>query len=80
MRNHCKNVKVWINYKKKKKKLDKIVWIGKDKLNTIKVLIYKPLLDSYISHEEFVLVKIVLREYEMKEEIKNAETSVEYTI
>ena len=46
----------------------------------MKVLIYKSLLNSYISHEEFVLVKKVLREYEMKEEIKNADKSVECTI
>ena len=33
--------------KKKKKKLDKIVLLGKDKLNTIEVLISKALIDSY---------------------------------
>ena len=32
-------------------KHDKIVLIGKDKLNTIEVLIYTALIDSYISHE-----------------------------
>ena len=37
--------------KKKKMKHDKIVLIGKDKLNTIEVLIYTALIDSYISHE-----------------------------
>ena len=40
--------------KKKKKKHDKIVLLGKDKLNTIEVLISKVLIDSYISHDEFV--------------------------
>ena len=66
---------------KKKKKLDKIVLLGKDKLNTIEVLISKALIDSHTSHEEFVSVNNVLKEYyEMKEEIKNPETSVEYTI
>ena len=42
-------------------------------LNTIKVLISKILLESYISHDEFVLVNNVLKEYnEMKEEIKKS--------
>ena len=40
--------------KKKKKKHDKIVLLGKDKLNTIEVLISKASIDSYISHEGFV--------------------------
>ena len=55
--------------------------LGKDKLNTIEVLISKALINSYISPDEFVLVNNLLREYyEMKEEIKNPETSVEYII
>ena len=67
--------------KKKKKNLDKIVFLGKDKLNTIEVLISEALINSYISHDEFVSIINVLREYyEMKEEIKNPETSVEYII
>ena len=38
-------------------------------------------MDSYISHDKFVSVNFVLKEYnEMKEEMKNPETSVEYTI
>ena len=40
--------------KKKKKKHNKIVLLGKDKLSTIEVLTYKALIDSYISHDEFV--------------------------
>ena len=52
--------------------------LGKDKLNSIEVLISKYLVDSYISHEEFVSANNVLREYYgMKEEIKIPETSVE---
>ena len=67
--------------KKKKKKHDKIVLSIIDKLNTITVLIYKALIDSYISHDEFVSVNNVLREYnEMKKLRKNSETSVEYII
>ena len=58
----------------------KIVFFGKDKLNTIEVLISKALIDSYISHDEFALVNNVLREYyEMRIEIKHPETSIEYT-
>ena len=49
--------------KKKKKKHDKIVLFGKNKLNTIEVLISKSLIDSYISHDEFVSVNNLLREY-----------------
>ena len=39
--------------RKVKKSHDKIVLLGKDKLTTFKVLIYKSLIDSYISHDEF---------------------------
>ena len=57
--------------KKKRKKYDKIVMLGKAKIDTIKVLICKALIDSYINHDKFVSVNNVLREYnEMKEEIK----------
>ena len=54
--------------KKKKKKHDKIVLLAKSKLNSIEVLISKALIDSNISHDEFVLINNVLKEYdEMKE-------------
>ena len=45
--------------RKKKKKHYKIVLLAK--LNRIEVLICKTLLDSYISHDEFVLVNDVLQ-------------------
>ena len=63
-------IKIWVftagikNYKsiiKKKKKTH--VLLGKVKLNTIEVSILKALIDSYISHDEFVSVNNVLREY-----------------
>ena len=61
--------------KKKKKKHDKIVSLAKSKLNRIEVLISKSLIDSNISHDEFVSINNVLKEYEeMKEEIKNLNT------
>ena len=46
--------------KKKKKEHDKIMLPEKAKLNTIKVLISKILIDSYISHDEFVSVNNLL--------------------
>ena len=47
--------------------------LGKDKLNTIEVLISKSLIESYIIHGEYVSIKNMLREYnEMKKEIKNS--------
>ena len=46
--------------KKKKKEHDKIMLPGKAKLNTIKVLISKLLIDSYISHDEFISVNNLL--------------------
>ena len=61
--------------KKKKKKLDEIVLLAKCKLNSIEVLIFKALFDSNVSHDEFVLINNVLKEYdEMQEEIKNLKT------
>ena len=64
-----------------KKKHNKIVLLGKDKLSTIEVLVSKALVDSYIIYDEFGSVNNVLREYnKIKEEIKNPETSVKYII
>ena len=60
----------------KKKRHDKIFVLAKTKLNTTEVLISRALIDSYIRHNEFILVNNVLREYDtMKEDIKNLETS-----
>ena len=61
--------------KKKKKKHDKIVLLGKSKLNSVEVLISKALIDSNISHDEFVLINNVRKEHDdIKEEIKNLKT------
>ena len=66
---------------RKKKKHDKIVLLGKAKLDKIKVLTSKAFIDSYIGHDELVSVNNLFREYnEIKEEIKNPETSVEYIL
>ena len=60
---------------KKKKKRDKIVLLAKSKLNSIEVLISNALIDSNLSHDEFVLINNVLKEYDdMNEEIKNLKT------
>ena len=49
--------------------------LAKSKLNRIEVLISKSLIDSNISHYEFVSINNVLKEYEkMKEKIKNLKT------
>ena len=61
--------------KKKKKKHDKIVLLAKSKLNNKEILISKALSDSVVSHDEFVLISNMLKEYnEMKEETKNLKT------
>ena len=49
--------------KKKKKKHGKKVFLAKSQLNKIKILISKALIDSFISHQEFVLINNVLKEY-----------------
>ena len=59
--------------KKKRKKHDKIISLAKSRLNSIKVLISKALIDWNISHDEFVLISNMLKEfYDMKEEIKSS--------
>ena len=56
-----------------------LLW--KTKLDTIEVLISKSLIDSHISHYEFVSLNNVLREYsEIKREIINFETFMDYAI
>ena len=67
--------------KKKKKKDDKIVLLAKSKSNRIQVLLSKALIDSNISHDEFILINNVLKEYDnKKEEIKNLKTKTVYGI
>ena len=58
--------------KKKKKKHDQIVFLAKSKLNRIEILISKALIDSVISHDEFVLINMSKEYNKMKEEIKNS--------
>ena len=62
--------------KKKRKKHDKIALLVKTKLNTMQVLISRALVDSYISHDEFVSENNILKEYDyMKKAMKILKTS-----
>ena len=55
--------------------------IWKAKLDTIEILISKALINQDISHDKFVSINSVLKEYnEMKEEIKNPQNALEYII
>ena len=65
--------------KKKRKKHDKIVLLVKTKLKTIQVLISRALIDSYISHDEFVSENNILKEYDyMKKAMKILKTSTDH--
>ena len=67
--------------KEKKGILRCLVFLAKTKLNIINVFVSKALIESYINHEEFVLVNNVLWEYnKAKEKIKSPESAVEFTI
>ena len=55
--------------KKKKKKHGKIVLVAKSELSSIEVLVSKALINSNISHNEFIVISDVLKEYDMKKEI-----------
>ena len=49
--------------------------LTKSKLNSIEVLINKALINWNISHDEYLLINNVLKEYDdMKEEIKDLKT------
>ena len=56
---------------KKKNKHDQIVLPGKSKSNGIEVLIYKTLIDSDSSHDEFPLINNVLTEFKSMESKKS---------
>ena len=51
--------------------------LGKTKLHTIEVVIYKSLIDSYISHDKLVSVNNVLREYNVIYKRHSIETIVD---
>ena len=59
----------------KKRSMIKLVLLAKSKLNSIEVLIFKALIDSVISSDEFVSINNALKEYnEMKEETRILKT------
>ena len=59
-----------------RKKYHKMLLLGRAKLNSTEVLISRVLTNSCISHDEFISVNNVLREYDdIKKEIKNLKTS-----
>ena len=61
--------------KKKEKKHNKVLLLAKFKSNSIEVLISKALIDSNITHDEFVSINHVLRRCDdMKNEIRNLKT------
>ena len=61
--------------KKKKNKYDEIIYLATSELNKTEFLIFKALIDSAISHDEFVLINNVPKEYNKeKEEIRSLKT------
>ena len=65
----------------KKKKKSRMTQYYQGKLNIIEISISKSLINSHINDGEFVSVNNLLRECnEMKDKMKNPETSAEYTI
>ena len=60
--------------KKKKKKHVKTVLLAKSKWNSVEVLISKSLINSSISHDEFVLINVLKEHNDTKEGIKNLRT------
>ena len=59
---------------------DKIISLAQSKLHSIEVLISKVLIDSNISHDDFVLINNALKEfYDMKKEIKTSNGKKSYT-
>ena len=57
--------------KEKRKVHNKIEMLAKTKLNSIEVLISRALIDSCISHDEFVSINVLQEKDDMKEAIKN---------
>ena len=54
--------------KKRKKKHNKILLLANSKLNVIKVLMSKALIDSYIRHKEFVLINVLKKKKKKKKQ------------
>ena len=62
----------------KKKKHDKILMLGKSKLNSIETLVSKALIDMEINNEEFITILKEKDKYEkMKENLRNVTRKLE---
>ena len=62
----------------KKKKHDRILMLAKSKLNSIETLLSQALIDTEISHKEFVTILKEKEKYEkMKENVRNVREKVE---
>ena len=64
-------IKKYKSITKKKKKHDKILSLAKSKLKSVKDLISKALIDSNISHYEFVLINNKSKEFDDIKKTKN---------
>ena len=54
-------------------------WWNNIELDSVLILVSKALIDSFVSHDEFVLVNNFLWEYDaMKEQMKNLKASTVY--
>ena len=60
---------MWLRIRNKKEWSN--VLLAKNKLHSIELLITKVLSDSYISQDEFVLVKNISKEYDDMKEVKS---------
>ena len=60
---------------KKKKKLDEIILLSKTMLYCIKGLIFRSLTNSFIGRDYFLLIDVLRKYDDTKEEIKNFEIS-----
>ena len=50
--------------KKRKKKHDKVLYLGKNKLDCIEMLISQAIIDLQISHEEFKMIVDEKKDYD----------------
>ena len=66
--------------KKRKKKHNKVLYLGKNKLDCIELLISEAIIDLQISHEEFEMIVNEKKDYDkIKENIKNTKNKDDIT-
>ena len=66
--------------RKKKKKDGKTLMLAKSKLNSIDTLIYQPLIDMDISHEEFITILREKDRYEVMKDNIRSENGESYEV